>query len=377
LARALFRGLSIYPMTSMRYCGFGAAMPSLRGFLVVVALLLPLGFVNAAVAADAGDCAAAASEAAPGASLLQAMSRRSPSAGSAPVYLDVEVETSMDEFAQTETGAEVAFKVGATWTAAESLCDRASLGETVTTHVNLSGWPSQMSISAKGPDAWGYSQITLHSGGLTIHVLNASEGDDRNYGAGARHWVDSDEAAPETNVYNVTEVPQDNIEAQANCTTQEDVRVEAFGYTTSPAGTQCVFGVDLRDEGYHCILDEGIYGSYGWCYTDIGASSWGSCSENCPLFGPLKKLAKKLDSVKGTLDHQGEELDELASSTTSTTTNATTSEMTIESTSATTTTSTNSTDEPSIRRHHGSSNHSSTSTPSNGTNTSGANSSRT
>jgi len=69
---------------------------------------------------------------------------------------------------------------------------------------------------------------------------------------------------------------------------------------TAPAGTPCVFGVDSRDEGWHCIKDA-YYGSNGWCYTADDKSAWGSCSEKCPLFGASKVLAAKIDGIADTL----------------------------------------------------------------------------
>lgn len=80
------------------------------------------------------------------------------------------------------------------------------------------------------------------------------------------------------------------------CVTKEDERAVAWWGETAPAGTPCVFGVDPRDEGLHCIF-ETEFGSYGWCYTDTEMMSWGSCNKNCPLFGPYKALAGKLDGV--------------------------------------------------------------------------------
>jgi len=62
----------------------------------------------------------------------------------------------------------------------------------------------------------------------------------------------------------------------------------------APPGTRCMFGLDERDEGYHCILEGGFYGSLGWCYTAKDRSSWGACNEDCPLFGPLKKIGDRL-----------------------------------------------------------------------------------
>jgi len=84
-----------------------------------------------------------------------------------------------------------------------------------------------------------------------------------------------------------------------SCVTREDSRASATGYTTSPAGTLCKFGVDDRDEGEHCIIDGFKFGSFGWCFTDASKSSWGSCSETCPLLGAAKVLSDKIDDVAG------------------------------------------------------------------------------
>jgi len=86
--------------------------------------------------------------------------------------------------------------------------------------------------------------------------------------------------------------------------TKEDPRVKAWFTETSPVGTPCVFGVDgdVRDEGSHCIFDNGEFGSNGWCYTAKDRSSWGSCNGDCPLYGPSKQLGKKIDHMNKQVD---------------------------------------------------------------------------
>jgi len=81
-----------------------------------------------------------------------------------------------------------------------------------------------------------------------------------------------------------------------SCVTRADPRAVANGYTTAKPGTPCVFGLDIRDEGKHCVLDP-EYGSFGWCYTDDDRESFGSCSEDCPMFGPHGVLQSKLDAM--------------------------------------------------------------------------------
>lgn len=57
------------------------------------------------------------------------------------------------------------------------------------------------------------------------------------------------------------------------------------------------FGVDARDEGSHCILESGKFGSNGWCYTAEDASTWGSCEQGCPLHGSTAKVAEKIEGL--------------------------------------------------------------------------------
>jgi len=80
--------------------------------------------------------------------------------------------------------------------------------------------------------------------------------------------------------------------------TQFDERVSALTVKTALNGTSCLFGIDNRDEGEHCIMDDGKYGSFGWCWTSPNKDAWGSCSEACPLFGVFKILGDKIDALK-------------------------------------------------------------------------------
>mmetsp|Transcript_85865 Transcript_85865/g.165295 ORF Transcript_85865/g.165295 Transcript_85865/m.165295 type:complete len:333 (-) Transcript_85865:70-1068(-) len=92
-----------------------------------------------------------------------------------------------------------------------------------------------------------------------------------------------------------------NVTNVSTCITRADARVYSAFYTTSPAGTPCVFGVDPRDEGSHCIMEGGKYGSFGWCFTSKSKQSWGACSESCPLFGPSKVLGAKINKLDSEL----------------------------------------------------------------------------
>merc|ERR1719420_1526019 len=102
------------------------------------------------------------------------------------------------------------------------------------------------------------------------------------------------------NASNVTanvSVPEGNASNVTGCATKEDSRIAAWFTETAPAGAVCVFGVDARDEGSHCIYSEGKYGSNGWCYTTEDHTEWGSCNDHCPLYGAHEKLAKKIDAA--------------------------------------------------------------------------------
>eukprot|EP00413_Alexandrium_margalefii_P031677 CAMPEP_0204577310 /NCGR_PEP_ID=MMETSP0661-20131031/42272_1 /ASSEMBLY_ACC=CAM_ASM_000606 /TAXON_ID=109239 /ORGANISM="Alexandrium margalefi, Strain AMGDE01CS-322" /LENGTH=376 /DNA_ID=CAMNT_0051586133 /DNA_START=75 /DNA_END=1202 /DNA_ORIENTATION=+ len=86
------------------------------------------------------------------------------------------------------------------------------------------------------------------------------------------------------------------------CVTRADPRASALGYATAKAGTPCIFGLDDRDEGSHCVLDEGRYGSLGWCWTSASLNEWGSCNDGCPLFGQAKVLGSEINALARELE---------------------------------------------------------------------------
>jgi len=73
-------------------------------------------------------------------------------------------------------------------------------------------------------------------------------------------------------------------------------RMQLF-YRSKPAppGSLCQFGVTADDERSHCVMDQGKFGSFGWCYTKADRSEWGSCAESCPLEGSTEVLARRID----------------------------------------------------------------------------------
>jgi len=94
---------------------------------------------------------------------------------------------------------------------------------------------------------------------------------------------------------NATEEP--GVVSDIKCVTKSDSRINAWLTETAPEGTPCLFGVDVRDEGSHCIFDNGQFGSNGFCFTKPDGSQWGSCNSECPLYGPALTLGNKIEKV--------------------------------------------------------------------------------
>mmetsp|Transcript_64881 Transcript_64881/g.120712 ORF Transcript_64881/g.120712 Transcript_64881/m.120712 type:complete len:730 (+) Transcript_64881:61-2250(+) len=114
----------------------------------------------------------------------------------------------------------------------------------------------------------------------------------------------SDPAAPVASpVYETHDPPR--------CVTRYDPRITSISIATAPAGTPCIFGLDPRDEGRHCIPDFD-YGTSGWCYTRADKDEWGSCSTNCPLYADSLILGLKLDALAEGIDTLSDEIANLS-----------------------------------------------------------------
>lgn len=96
-------------------------------------------------------------------------------------------------------------------------------------------------------------------------------------------------------------VVQEAIVAPDGCVIKEDVRAQAWFTKAAEVGSKCLFRVDSRDEGTHCI-PELKYGSNGWCYTKADKSEWGSCGDACSLYGPPSVLSSIIDVVNQNID---------------------------------------------------------------------------
>jgi len=87
------------------------------------------------------------------------------------------------------------------------------------------------------------------------------------------------------------------VVASKSCVTMETPADSQWLYYVAPTGTPCLFGVDERDEGSHCIDQGGDLAADGWCWTDEARRTWGKCTDSCPLSGQAKVLAKKMDKI--------------------------------------------------------------------------------
>eukprot|EP00930_Biecheleria_cincta_P057966 TRINITY_DN43833_c0_g1_i1.p1 TRINITY_DN43833_c0_g1~~TRINITY_DN43833_c0_g1_i1.p1 ORF type:complete len:357 (+),score=67.09 TRINITY_DN43833_c0_g1_i1:93-1163(+) len=90
--------------------------------------------------------------------------------------------------------------------------------------------------------------------------------------------------------------------SKPGCVTQATENAQALYSYVSPAGSSCLFGVDERDEGSHCIDQGGEYGPSGWCWTSEDLASWGKCANGCPLSGAEAVLGKKLERIEKKLE---------------------------------------------------------------------------
>eukprot|EP00927_Polykrikos_kofoidii_P042406 TRINITY_DN3632_c0_g1_i1.p1 TRINITY_DN3632_c0_g1~~TRINITY_DN3632_c0_g1_i1.p1 ORF type:complete len:398 (-),score=57.28 TRINITY_DN3632_c0_g1_i1:52-1245(-) len=212
----------------------------------------------------------------------------------------IEVDTSSATEANTSSGASMAFEIGTHWTEELELCKEASSEEVIARMIRLPSWPTRLRVRALGNDSWGYTAIYFFftdskNGTVRIPVLNNTQ-TIQPYEVGSTYWLDGAGGALSEQIYLVPELPADS-ELHTQCTTKDDPRAHRLLYETSPVGTPCVFGVDDADEGSHCIYDDGKYGSFGWCYTSADKNSWGSCNEDCPLYGQFRVLGAKVDEI--------------------------------------------------------------------------------
>mmetsp|Transcript_48326 Transcript_48326/g.103229 ORF Transcript_48326/g.103229 Transcript_48326/m.103229 type:complete len:710 (-) Transcript_48326:211-2340(-) len=70
----------------------------------------------------------------------------------------------------------------------------------------------------------------------------------------------------------------------ADCRVAPYDGLNLFGKPSADPGESCLFGVDSRDEGYHCIGRSSMMsGKHGWCFTSADKQRWGACDPGCSL----------------------------------------------------------------------------------------------
>jgi len=106
--------------------------------------------------------------------------------------------------AGTETGARAQLQVEGVWNAPRNFPLFIGLGETVATTEFVSARPTALRIAAGGSNAWGYFSVLVHCDGKMVLLVIDEEED---YGPNARMWVDGNEEAPETQVYEIDAAP--------------------------------------------------------------------------------------------------------------------------------------------------------------------------
>merc|ERR1719197_1064922 len=121
--------------------------------------------------------------------------------------------------------------------------------------------------------------------------------------------------------YTTTTTTTTTTHKKSSCVTIESPMDKVWMEALAPlkvakGGSECVFGVDNRDEGGHCIHQNGKYGAYGWSFTKNDGSEWGSCNKLCPLYGQEKKLNDRIKELEAKLaDTQKKLIPELAKAT--------------------------------------------------------------
>jgi len=160
--------------------------------------------------------------------------------------------------------------------------------------------------SAPKEDAKAANGTNASSAKANATAADGAAGKGESEGAAkAANGTDAAPATNDTSAANITNAsdakPAEPSVPSGGCVTKQDPRAKAWWAKTAKPGTACVFGVDPRDEGKHCI-PEMEFGSMGWCFTKKDKSEWGSCGEACPLYGHHKTVGKQIDGLAARVD---------------------------------------------------------------------------
>lgn len=203
--------------------------------------------------------------------------------------VNLKVMTAAEDYAGTETGVNVSFMVGGAWTTEAQLLERIPIGGSIKLSMLLDSWPTQMRVRALGDDSWGVSSIELTAVHFGKKLENFTASIIKDHKA---HYVAHNASIKlhlnDTAIFDVPAIPKEGCETRKG----PGSTLVSMG-SESPPGTKCIFGVDVRDRGAHCIL-ELEYGTFGWCFTSKDKSSWGSCNEKCQLIGENRVLGEKI-----------------------------------------------------------------------------------
>uniref|UniRef100_A0A7S0F9A3 ShKT domain-containing protein n=1 Tax=Pyrodinium bahamense TaxID=73915 RepID=A0A7S0F9A3_9DINO len=120
--------------------------------------------------------------------------------------------------------------------------------------------------------------------------------------AAAAAPADAASATPYVQAPSVQEIVEAN--RISGCVTMASpLAVSNMVHTVAPEGTPCVFRADAWDEAKHCMgYADGQRGQYGWCWTNLARTEWGSCSAACPLAGDAYSLGEKLENLEQLVD---------------------------------------------------------------------------
>eukprot|EP00440_Ansanella_granifera_P042910 gb/GFBE01046523.1/.p1 GENE.gb/GFBE01046523.1/~~gb/GFBE01046523.1/.p1 ORF type:complete len:354 (+),score=55.51 gb/GFBE01046523.1/:1-1062(+) len=161
------------------------------------------------------------------------------------------------------------------------------------------GIKSAVGISAGAPDSTGAQLRNASSSGAVNEtdleaIWDAIDNLTKSVGSAAsKAWN-----ATTSMLTNPVRAAKGDVVTSTTCFTQDTGIGESWYTHVATEGSPCTFGVDKRDEGFHCIAQGGAYGANGWCWTTAAATHWGRCADGCPLAGPDKAIATEIEKLQ-------------------------------------------------------------------------------
>jgi len=191
----------------------------------------------------------------------------------------VQIQTSTVQYGDTATGGSVELKVDGVWSSPHEFAQNIAQGEIVLSDTeNVPTRPTAIRISAGGNNAWGYSSVSLDCDGETILALTSDEtysGSESD----VRFWVDGNQAAPQTQEY---QVPAHDA---FQCTAEAVTQTRQHGGTSTGASAQfLVHNVWSEPVSFGTNIAEGqVVAASHWVsarpssvrFTAGGTNAWG------------------------------------------------------------------------------------------------------